>query len=336
MAERMSVNKGAQIGAESVPGTGVAANKALQLLDLDFAAEFDTKAFTGNGRQFVNTVRRNKDWTSGKWDMKSNEGTPAASYSELVYPWSAVHGAATITTPGGGTISRQWAWDVALTGPTTAKTFTVEQGDSVRAHKAAYVLPTGWNLKADREGVGASGNFIAQALSDGISMTNAPTLLPITPILGADWTLYRDSTSGGIGGTALSRVYSVELDYPDIYAASWPGNQAAATNSFATHVQVAPKPVLKITQQADTTGMTGLADIRAGTTEYFRFQCVGALIEGAINQKLIIDCAAQYADKIEIKDGDDVVEVTYILTIVEDTTWTHAMLLKLINTLTAL
>lgn len=334
MAERLAVTKGTQIGVETTSGTAVPADKALQMLMIDLTVETETKSFRGNGRQFANTVRINKDSTSGKWDMKDADGTPAASYSELVYPLSSVFGAATITTPVGATNARQWEWDVALTGPTTAKTFSVEQGDAVRAHKVAYGLFTGVNIKADREGVEASGNFIAQKLTDNATLTSTPTLLPITPILGNQWTLYRDTTSAGLGTTALTRVYNVEVDTGDIYNPHWPGNRS--NTSFATHTQVAPKPTLKITMQADTAGMGGLTDIRAGTIEYFRFECIGPEVESGQNQSLIIDMACMYRDPIPFKDGEDVLEVEYMLDIVEDTTWTHAMIIDLVNALTAL
>jgi hypothetical protein len=82
--------------------------------------------------------------------------------------------------------------------------------------------------------------------------------------------------------------------------------------------------------------MTGLTDLRAGTTEFFRFECIGDILEGSITRKFIVDFAAKYSGKVDVADGDDVLEATYALELVEDATWTHAAMITAVNTQTAL
>jgi hypothetical protein len=98
----MSVNQGIQIGVESTHGTGVAASKDLEMLIVTLSPQIDTVIKRPKGCMHNAVILANKDWTDGKY-----EG--AGSYSECIYPISGVLGAATVTTPGGGTLSLSWA-----------------------------------------------------------------------------------------------------------------------------------------------------------------------------------------------------------------------------------
>src|SRR5262249_16263407 len=156
-----------------------------------------------------------------------------------------------------------------------------------------------------RDGVSASGAYVAQKVTDGITLTASPTRLLLSPVLGADWTVYRDATSGGLGSTQLLRVFEWEYAYTDCWAVLWPGNRAASANTWATIVRTLPSHTLTLKVEADAAGMSSLTDARANTntTEFVRIDCVGGLLTAAdgtlgagdntINREVKIDCAVK-------------------------------------------
>ena len=347
MPERAAVNEVLNLGLEATPGTQVAAGKQAQLLEMIPDIELDMQAFGGQGRQQAGAVLSNMDYVTGKWSTKGNEGD-ALSYFESPYILSALMGRPTPATHAGGTNAKDWIFDAPLSGDPAnpIATYTAEQGQTARAHKYGYVLFKGITIKGNRAGVTASGTYFAQKISDGITLTSSPTRLRLSPILGADWTVYRDTTSAGLGTTQLLRVFEWQYTYDDVYVILWPGNKVASNNTFAVHVRKFPKHTLTLKVEADAQGMSPLADARTGTTEFIRIDCVGSLFTAAdgtlgagdstIAREFKIDLAAQVGDKIPLADGDELLEDTITYKIVEDTTWNHAALITVTNMLAAL
>src|SRR5678816_261508 len=103
MADRQIVSEQVQIGVESTAGSAVAPTVLFQGLDvtLDTAIEYDE--FSPMGQLPGALVAPRQESSTG-----SISGFP--TYTEVVYPLSNVLGAATITTPSGATLERQWYW----------------------------------------------------------------------------------------------------------------------------------------------------------------------------------------------------------------------------------
>lgn len=347
MPERAAVNELLQLGIETTAGTSVAANKAMALLEMVPDLELDMQAFAGQGRQQAAITLSNMDYVTGKYSSKGNDGD-ALSYFESPYILSALMGKPTPATHAGGTNVKDWVFDAPLTGDPAnpVATFTTEQGSSARAHKHSYTLFRGITIKGNRQGVTMSGTYVAQKVVDGVTLTASPTKIRMSPVLGADWTVYRDATSGGLGTTQQLRVFEWEYVYDDVYAIIWPGNKAASANTYAAHVRKFPKHTLTLKVEADAQGLSPLADARAGTIEYIRIDCVGGLFtaldgtlgagDSTIAREFKIDAACMVGDKIALADGDDLLEDTVIYRVVEDTAWGHAALLTATNLLAAL
>ena len=339
MAERAAVNELLQLGLESVLGTAVAANRQMAMLDLVPTGEFDPKRFAGQGRKQDGAVLPNKDWTSLAWSTKGNDGD-SLSYTEIVYVLSSLFGRPTPTTHAGGTNSKDWVFDAPLQGivnPTAS--YTAQQGQAAHAHQIAGLVFTGITIKGTRDGVSASGNAIAQIFTTNQTLTATPTKLAMDPVLGADWTVYRDPTSGALGTTQLLRCFEWEYIYDSVYAVIWPGNKVASNNTWATIVEMQPKHTLKLKVEADAQGDTGFADVRAGTTEFYRIDMKGQLFpapDGAINREIKIDCAGKVGEKMPVTDGNDLLEEEIPLAVVEDTGWGHAATITTTNLLSAL
>lgn len=347
MPERASVNELLQLGLESVLGTAVAANRQMALFEVIVTGEFDPKKFAGQGRKQPGAVLPNRDWVSGKWSTKGNDGD-ALSYVEALYPLCTLYGRPTPATHAGGTNAKDWIFDAPTQGSPAnpIASYSTEQGQSAHAHKFAGLIFTDITIKGTRDGVTASGSAIAQVLSTNATLTASPTKLRLDPVLGADWTVYRDTTSGGLGTTQLLRCFEWEYAYTNVYGVLWPGNKAASNNTWAALVELMPKHTAKFKLEADAQGDTGIADVRAGTTEFYRIDMKGSLFTAAdgtlgagdstINREIKIDFAGKVGDKIALTDGNDLLEEELPLEVIEDTAWGHAALITATNMVAAL
>ena|SRR5579883_1076991 len=124
-----TVNNIVQIGVEATPGTSVAATKLLQALSIEPAIKADIKTFRPMGGKFATIAALGKEWIEAKL-------SGAANYTELVYPLASAfsYAAPTQISPPSGQAYR-WTFTPSQSATDTIKTYTVELGSSVRAHK---------------------------------------------------------------------------------------------------------------------------------------------------------------------------------------------------------
>jgi hypothetical protein len=331
VTERAAINQICQIGVETTSGTAVAATKKLQNMNVVFTPKPDVATYRATGHRFITVAEMNREWTELKADGWLD-------YNDSVYLASGPFGAATITTPGGGTNSRQWVWTPKITGAITPKTYTIEQGDAVRAHKAAFCLFTGFSYKGDREkGFTVSAPLVAQAFTDGITMTASPTAVALAPVPGSHVSLYIDTSSGSIGGTQFTRIFSYEYNYDAGFAPFWALNRT--NTSFPGVVDIAPKNTVKLTLEADSTGMGLYPHLQAGDYMYLRFEAIGAIIETTIHYSFVHDVAIKLTSVSDIKDAAGGVFCTdYTGEVAEDSAWNsgQSQVLTIVNSLTAL
>lgn len=328
MADRFSVNQNVQIGLEVTPGTAVTATKLLESVNLESGIKYESKQYRAIGRKYDAAVVPGREYTESKLSGD-------VTYTETIYPLAAMFGAVTPTSVG--TLAKGWTWTPALSGSYTPQTLTVEQGDSVRAHKFAYGHVSALGFKFARDAVTLSGTLIGQQISDGISMSTGCTSVGIIPVLGQHVNVYMDSTSGGIGTTALTNVMEADFNISDVYGQFWP--LVRANNSFSQKVDKAPKVEAKLLLEADSVGMGLLPNARGGTTNYFRIQAQGATIDTTPSNTYYlfqIDFAGKVSAVAPYADKDGIYAIEYTFDIVEDQTWTKAFAITVQNTLTAL
>src|SRR5262245_31177919 len=146
MAERASILQLVNWGVEATatPGTAVVGNKQMSALMVEVGPSINFDAFRPSGHKYATIVTTGKDWASAKI-------TGQPTYTEAFYPFSSLLGTATITTPSGGTASRDWTFNPTTTSIDVPNTFTVECGSSVRASKFSYGLVTGLTIPFDRD-----------------------------------------------------------------------------------------------------------------------------------------------------------------------------------------
>src|SRR5579885_2174902 len=268
-AERQTVNQRAQIGAESnsALGTPVAATKLLECFDWTGQINADVATYRPTGHKYDNVLEENTEWMD--WTIGGN-----LDYNGVIYPLASVCGAITPVAHGSSTTAKDWVGTPPVIGPSIVpQTYTLQQGDSIRAHQAAYLLFTEFGYKGTRKDFTCSGKAISQAISDGITMTNSPVAVPIAPVVAKHVNVYLDSTSGGLGTTLLTRALSVDYTFTNVYGVFYPLNRSTA--SWTAHVDLVPKATMKLRVEADSNGMALLGYLQNNTTYFMRVQAQG-------------------------------------------------------------
>lgn len=329
MPERASIFQTAQWGVETTPGTGVAANKKLTAVGLALTPQVETTKTRAAGNKFASLVTPGKEWASFKINGQ-------LTYTEIVYLLSGLMSYAAPVQQG-ATAAYKWTHTIDTDGPDTVKTYTIEQGSSVRAHSAAYGQVKGLELMFDRSKCEISGGeMIAKAISDGITMTSSPTEIALVPVLPTQVDIYLADTYAGLAGaSALARAISVSWGLNNRFGALFPLGTASGTG-FAATVETEPELTCKLKMQADAEGMGLLTTLRAGATKFLRIKAVGALIASTYYYTLQIDSALKVENVGELADSDGVYAIEWSMTGVHDATWGKATQIEVTNTLTAL
>lgn len=272
MPDRITQNQIALLAPEASFGVKPSAGafRDLALMTIERTAMMDAKSYRNQGRRFKAATRINKDFVDGK-------SSGDASFTELIYPFSSHWGIITPTAVASANVAKDWKFPIPMSGAITPQTYWMQFGDAVRADEWGGTVFSGTTLKGTREGVTAESPFFGQSLQDNATLSAAPTLLPATQIMGKHWQIFRDPSAGALGSTLLTRAADWELAYTGGFTPWFAGNRASAT--YTTPVDREPKTQFQITLEADTNGMTGLSDARAGNVEYFRVFAQGDPVE---------------------------------------------------------
>lgn len=333
MVERTTISQSVALGVETTPGTPVAATRKLGSIGFmaGVNAEFQTQRPIG--QKFPTAEILGKEWTAF-----SIEGAPC--YTELPYVLASLINTPTITpimdgaTPTGG---YTWLFEPDSFDADTPKTFTIEQGSSVRAHRAANVIISSLTLNFSRDELTLEGESLGRAIEDAITLTAGATQLPQEMITPSQVSIYLDDTAAGLGTTKLTRVVSGSTGIEERYGPLWVVD--AALPSFATTIETEPKGMLTLMQEADSEGMANLVTMRAGSTKFVRIEATGANIYTGgvtVDHRLRWDVAVQVKEPSEFSDEDGVFAMEWGFGLVHDPTWGKAMSIEVVTTTDAL
>jgi hypothetical protein len=167
MVDRSSISQGVFIGLESTPGVAVPATKKFGALGITPAASIEVNQFAPMGTKYTTVAAVGKDFATASLAGQ-------ATYTELVYPLASVLCLPVITTPGGGSLSRNFLFEPAASAADTVATFTVEQGDPLtRAQRFSNAIVNDFTLNFDRSKTDLGGSMFGTALVDGITLSGS-------------------------------------------------------------------------------------------------------------------------------------------------------------------
>lgn len=329
MPERTSVTQKTQVGAESTAGTSVAASKFLPSLTFSTSIDGTMSDVMAGGLKFPTGSAIGQEWTTTKV-------TGQPTYDELSYLLSSLISKVTPSTSD--TSAKVWTYAPSSSAEDTIQTYTLETGSSVRAHKSLYNVLTDFTLKGDRSTTTVEGSFMGKQFTDGITLTASPTTVGTQVLLmPGEVTVYSDSSSGALGTTKLTRVLSWEVAISSVRTPLWVVD--ASETSWSVPLEGPFQTKLKLTLEADSSGMAALSYMRANTKRFIRINCTSPQIAGATTTaySLVWDfCGVVSETPKELKDSDGVYAIDWTFTAVHDSTWNKAMNAVLTNKVASL
>lgn len=338
MTENAYVFQKAQIGVESTPGTAVAATKRFQGTSFDDEMQVTSQDFTPEGSKYVTIVAEQKEWS-----QLAVKGYPG--FGDMVYLFSSlINTSATVTkfmdssTPTG---VYKWTFDSDPNNPDTPKTYTIEKGSSVRAHRYANCIMREFGLKFTRASAEVSGQFIGQRIQDGVTLTSGVTAIELSPMLASGYDLFIDATFGGLGTTKIGRLFSGDWKLGARYGAVWPVD--SSQTSFAATVETKPTATFSVIVAADSAGLAYINTMRASGTVFARIRNIGLTLYSAgvyvstpLTQQFTLDSAIKIQNITRFSDQEGVYAVQIEFMIVNDSGWTKAFHAEIQNQTAAL
>lgn len=337
MVERSSISQLVQLGVEQTPGTAVAATKRLLATSIAVSVAEDVHQFQAKGAKYPTIVYNGREWADA--DISGD-----ATYSELQYLLAGA-----MTTPtvaqlldaAAPTGAYKWVFDPLTFGADNPKTFTVEQGDASRAHRASNLVISKFGLNFDRKGVTIASDGFAQAIEDGVVMTSAGvTSIETVPIQPTQIDVYLDNTVAGLGTTKQLRLLSGAFDLSGRFTSLFVVDSSKP--SFVASVEKDPASTFKLKVEADAAGMDMLNAFRSGGTKFMRIKCKGPKIySGAtaaadVYHSFALDVAGKVSAVGKFGDQDGVYAAEFTFTTVHDSGWNKAMHCELVNAVAAL
>lgn len=327
MAERTSITQVVQLGVESVEGTAVAADKLLGAISISPSLQAETSDFRPQGYKYRTLVVPGKEWVEASLEGIGN-------FDELVYFLASLVGTPTITTVN--TTGKQHVFTPSSTAADTIKTFTIEQGSSVRAHSFSGAVVSALGMEFTRDSIEVSGQMIGKAFLDGVTLTATPTAIAMQPMLPATVNVFVDTTAAGLGTTKLTRALQVGWNLSDRYGPLWTLN--SAVSGYAARIETEPTAEGHLMVEADSTGMGFLTQLRAGSTRFLRIEVVDTALIGAgpATYKAWFDFAIKFNAANEFSDEDGCYAMDWPFTIVHDPTWGKAFLFTITGSIAAI
>lgn len=328
MPEVTTVLNNLQLGVETTPGTGVAANRRLRTYSATPSVQTALNLIRAVGGKYSLAAHLAREWTT-----VALEGP--LTYTEVVYLLSSVLTGVTPTqiSPPTGTAYR-WTFTPSQSSADSPKTYTVEYGSTNRAWKCTYGLVTEFGLNVGQDTLDVRASMLARAIQDNITLTASPTDIEVVPVARPGVSLWLDTTAAGLGTTKLLRAFAAELQIRNRYNPVWVLD--ASQSSFATHVEVPPEVTLRLLLEADAQGMGALSAVRQGDKRFIRLKATGPNIETGNDYTFQVDLCGLVSAVGSFSDQDGVYAIEWTFAATYDATWNKAVEVQVVNKLNAL
>jgi hypothetical protein len=316
---------------ETVPGTPlVAAMKKIEALKMRPTLSGDATPFKGLAGKVATSVTLPDLMTT--WSAEAIQCFNAIGYvaaSRISTP--------VITTPGGGTLSRQAVFTLNPDGADAFATYTGQWGDATQAIQANYLVFQSLGLQIERGNLAFDTSALSRDYATGATLaTTGVTTVPAQPIPPRSYDVWADDSWATIGTTKLLACYRMNLNLGDKYAADAPINSAlTGPESFMEQEDQDYGSDATFGFDATATGL--ITTFKNGAKKYFRVKAVGPIIEGVIPYSIQVDFATIITSIGELTTAPNspAVVLPVNFEIARDSAAANSCVLTLVNTQTA-
>jgi hypothetical protein len=271
-SEIASVNQKWQFGVESTPGTAVPCTKIIPQLDLVPGMNGAVTPYTPSGYKYIGSQTQD-------WEETAITVNGVLDFNAMSYLMPSAFGLITPTLNGSSAVAYKWVGTPPITGSVQPQTYTMQQGDSVRARSMNRMMLSAFGYKwTPKSRPMISGTMFGNPMSDNITLTSSPTVIAEAPAAAEQFFYYLDLTSAGIGTTGLTRLFSVDYSFGNIAAAFYASNRPSIGPSG--HVDQKPATALKLLLMTDAVGLAAMQSYwEKQTMLYWRAKATGPVID---------------------------------------------------------
>jgi hypothetical protein len=153
------------------------------------------------------------------------------------------------------------------------------------------------------------------------------------PLIPTQVSWYADTTSGGLGGTLLTRVLDWSISDSGNRELFWTVNRANAGAAAGKADSEAPSMEISLTVEADAAGMAFYTKAKAGTSVYLRFEALDAAdsIESSYGYQAIFDFHCKVKGISEYKPTQNLHSYTVTFEVCHDASWGSGKAMSLAN-----
>lgn len=323
---RGTVNRQVQVGVEVTPGSAVSANKVLPSMSMVITPLTRTREIRSQGFKPATDVQ-----SLGGLSRIALSGP--LNYTEIVYILNMIV-TGVISTPAGGTASRQHLFAPTAQGTDGYKALTVQEGDSTAATQAAGVFLANWGFSAADGGVDITGELRGR-YPTSVSLTGSPTSVAQLPVNPREIDIYIDPTFGALGTTKVTDGLSLNYNINDKQKEKFVLN--TTFTSFSESIEVVPTQTFSFITEHNAQSRAIFAGIASGNpVQYMRMKATGPVIEAAITYLFQFDVPVKITATEQV-DQDGVWGYRYDCLPKYDSAFGNKMWeIKVINTIAAL
>lgn len=323
MSEKASVFQTVQIGVEDTIGTPVAATLKLAATSINCGPRLEADAFRPLGVKYPSFVTPNKEWSEFSIDGK-------ITYNEICYLLASLISEPTPVQQG-ATAAYKWTFTSDTDGEDAGIGLTIERGDANNAWEIPGGRVSGLTLTFNRNECSIAGSGFGEKIDTDAELTAGLSPLEAVPVLPTQLSFKMADTQAGLdGASAMTRGFSLVWELTNKAGLAWPVGQDPVS------VELVPNLRARLRVATDATGLGLIANMRAGTTKWFRVKATGAEIADPYYYDFQLDFPAQILNPSDPSDEEGIDVIEYEMAGVHDATWGKSFQIDIINKLTEL
>lgn len=282
------VSQNVLVAVEITEGTAPASSW-YRIPDLEFTPSWEASGqeFFGSTFKYASIFQLGKEWVAIR------VRGPVGFGSQVFFLASAANYAAPVNgTPVTGKV---WTFTPDIDGVNTSKSLNIQGGQTANKWQVGGCHVVDYSYDFNRDGATFECTLIGKRQTVGVTEETIDATVENVPLSPAAINCYSCATFGATP-TQLDHVYAVRYNWSNLYNQEWP--LKSTLTSWGDRYETRPTATMEVTalEQITSNDYTGqpfsMADMRAGTLNFFRLQCLGSQIgAGPDTYKFQIDTA---------------------------------------------
>jgi hypothetical protein len=277
-----------QYGVETTRGTAVSASKRL-LGRLSTTPRYELYRPDDEERNSLGMYHR----LTNVGQHSELEWAGSLTFEQVIVFLSMGVKAEAISTPAGGTTSRDWLYEPTLTAANSQKAFTFQYGDDVQAYQYVFTMAEELEFTYAMNAVMTGRARMFARKYTQTTFTASPTLATVEDVVTNNTKLYVDTTWANLGTTEKNAVLvNATLRLPTGLTRT---KYADGSLNFSSFGEAKRSMEVEMTLKHSAVGRDDfLEKFDDQSLNFIRLETSGSTIEGALTKLFRVDMAVRW------------------------------------------